>query len=115
MTDQAPTPAPYMQAMGPDVAALARDYEQAQLALKALTEHKDTIAVQLKAACEAAAFSAGYGPDSAVVLEGDRYAVRVTPVQTWRLDSKRLKAEQAPLYAAYAKMSTSLRLTVDTA
>lgn len=45
-------------------------------------------------------------------LEGEGFVARVTPVETWRIDAKRLKSEQAPLYAAYAKKSTSLRLEV---
>lgn len=103
----------HAQPMGADVAAIAAAYDAATAAVKAATEHKDTLAAQLKAACEAAALSAGRdAADTRVVLEGDTFAVRVTPVESWRVDAKRLKAEQAHLYAAYAKKSVSLRLEV---
>lgn len=103
----------HAQPMATDVATLAAAYAQAQEAVKAATEHKDTLAAQLKAACEAAALSAGRDmADTRVELEGDTFAVRVTPVESWRVDAKRLKTEQPHFYAAYAKKSTSLRLEV---
>ena len=103
----------HAQPMPPDVAAIAAAYAQAQDAVKAATEHKDTLAAQLKAACEAAAITAGRdAADTRVVLEGDTFTARVTPVESWRIDAKRLKAEQAHLYAAYAKKSVTLRLEV---
>lgn len=103
----------HAQPMPDEVAALAAAYAQAQDAVKAATEHKDTLAAQLKAACEVAAFSAGRDmADTRVELEGEGYVARVTPVESWRIDAKRLKAEQAHLYAAYAKKSMSLRLEV---
>lgn len=103
----------HAQPMPPDVAALAAAYAQAQDAVKAATEHKDTLSAQLKAACEAAALNAGRDAgDTRVVLEGEAFTARVTPVETWRVDTKKLKSEQPHLYAAYAKKSTSLRLEV---
>jgi predicted phage-related endonuclease len=99
--------------MPPDVAALAAAYARAQEAVKAATEHKDTLAAQLKAACETAALGAGRDmADTRVELEGEGFVARVTPVESWRVDTTKLKSEQPHLYAAYAKKSTSLRLEV---
>lgn len=103
----------HAQPMPPDVAALAAAYAQAQDAVKAATERKDSIGAALKAACEVAANTAGRNmADTRVELEGEAFTARVTPVETWRVDTKKLKSEQPHLYAAYAKKSTSLRLEV---
>ena len=103
----------HAQPMPTDVAALAAAYAQAQDAVKAATERKDSIGAALKAACEVAANTAGRNmADTRVELEGEAFVARVTPVESWRVDSKKLKSEQPHLYAAYAKKSTALRLEV---
>ena len=103
----------HAQPLPPELASLAAAYDQASADVKAASERKASLAAQLKLACETVALAAGQAPDTTrVVLEGDTLAVRVTPVETWRVDAKRLKAEQAPLYAAYAVCSTSYRLEV---
>jgi hypothetical protein len=45
-------------------------------------------------------------------LVGTRHVITVSTSSGWRLDSTKLKAEHPEVYAAYAKQTSSTRLTV---
>lgn len=102
----------YAVPMPEQVKRLAAAYQDAQAAVKAATEQKDGLAQRLKLAAEEARAAAGYSADARVVYEAQDVAVYVTPVETWRVDSAKLKSEQPYVYAAYAKKSVSSRLEV---
>lgn len=97
----------------PAQAELARKYLALSAQEKALAEEKEAVKAQLKLAAEEARLAAGLDPeDTRVVFEGQDLTVFVTPTETWRLDSTRMKKEQPVLYAAYAKKSVGTRLEV---
>lgn len=95
------------------VAQLAAAYEDAKAEVRAAEERKDSLANQLKAHAEAAALQSGHPLGTTrVVLESDALTVRVTPVETWRIDSTRMKKEAPETYVRWAKKSVSNRLEV---
>ena len=97
----------------PEVHALAAQYLALKDQEKALSEAKEALSARMKLAAEEAIVQAGLNPeDTKVVFEGQDLAVYVTPTETWRVDTTRLKKEQPLVYASYAKKSLSRRLEV---
>ena len=96
-----------------DVATLAAAYREVLVQEKSLKEHKDALAQSLKVAAEQARDAQGLDPATTRVLfEGGGIEVSVTPVESWRLDTTRLKAEHPETYVMYASRSVSTRLVV---
>lgn len=89
---------------GPTLAELVDAYAEADADEKAATDRKKDLRDQLLLV------STEVGNEGD--LTGTRSVVKVTSTTSWRLDSGRLKTEQPALYAAYAKQSSSTRLTV---
>ncbi len=80
-------------------ARLLRDYHAAKVAADKAKSLSDTI--------KAAMVEAGVDR-----VEAGGFIATMTDVCTTRLDSKRLKADYADLYAAYTATSTSKRLNI---
>lgn len=99
--------------MPPDVAQLVDAYQQAHATEKAAAELKNSLSAQLKVAAEALTTQAGLDPAATrLVWEGPDVNVSVTPTETWRLDTTRLKKEHPAVYASFAVKSVSTRLSV---
>lgn len=92
---------------------LVREYEELRQLEAKCRNRKSEIASQLKVAAEELRVTHGddgYGPDT--VLEGQRFTVSVKHIETWRMDTKRLKQEAPEVWVQYARKSTSSRLDV---
>jgi predicted phage-related endonuclease len=89
----------------PTLAELVDAYAAADEAVKASEDHRKDLRDQLLQAMQE---TGQRGAD----LIGTRAVVKIGTTSAWRVDTKRLKSEQPALYAAYARESTSTRLTV---
>lgn len=87
--------------------ALVAQYDQAYAASKAATDALKTITDGIKAELAKAA------PDqTSIDLTSPLLAkpLRMSAVTSWRIDAKKLKAEQPALYVTYAVQSTAWKL-----
>lgn len=91
-----------------DFRQLLDDYRRAKADASEAAKRADDAAAELKMAL------IRYAPGSnSVAVDGYGQTVRLTLVETTRLDSKRLKADLGPLIDTYSKTSTSWRLAED--
>jgi hypothetical protein len=89
-----------------DLAALVDAYAEAKELEAAASDRVKDLRDSLLVAV------AGHAEDDVDVLEGTRHNITVSTSSGWRLDSTKLKAEQPEIYAAFAKQTSSTRLTV---
>lgn len=94
----------------PDLAALVDAYAQADADVKAAEDRRKDLRDQLLLA-----WAEGQGDHPGEIttsMHGARATVSVGRVESWRVNTAALKAEHPEVYAAYARKSTSTRLTV---
>jgi hypothetical protein len=94
------------EAAGPSLADLVDAYADAKAAEAAAEQRVKDLRDQLLLAYSEIL------PEDHTLTSG-RNAVRVSTSSGWRLDTARLKREQAEVYAAYATPTSSTRLTVE--
>lgn len=87
------------------LAALVDAYAEAKDAVDAAQDRLKDLRDQLLLEANGAAQPNGH-------LYGARSVVKFSTVSTWRVDTTRLKSEQPALYAAYARQSSSTKVTV---
>lgn len=90
----------------PDDVALVEAYLAADLRAKEATDYADKLKAALKMRMVDSP-EAGYGDSIDVSLQVGNVKATVRQQETWRVDTARLKREQAAIYAAYSKKSTS--------
>lgn len=100
-----PTPNAIAPELGAYLAPILERWRIAKLEADAATERADALGREVKDACTAAQL-----PTTTLTDTAGRPVARYESTEGWRLDTTRLKAEQAPIYAAYAKPTTTTRL-----
>lgn len=91
----------------PDLASLVDAYAEAKEAEAAAADRVNDLRDQLLTIKDERD-----DPWDSAPLVGRMHQVIVSTHSSWRIDSTRLKVEQPALYAAFARQSTSTRLTV---
>ena len=86
-----------------ELTTIATDYRDIQAQIKALEEQAETLKQQMIRECDI---------NQVDKLQAGPFEIRYTLVESSRLDTAKLKAEQADLYAAYSKKTTSTRFQV---
>jgi predicted phage-related endonuclease len=86
-----------------DLGMVAAEYRTLQAEIKTLEEQAETLKQRMIKEMDAR---------QAEKLQAGAHEIRYTLVESSRLDSKRLKAEQADLYARYTNKTTSTRFQV---
>lgn len=86
-----------------DMTAAARAYRELQAEIKALEEQADTLKQQMIREMDAR---------NADTLQAGEYTIRWSLYESSRLDSAKLKAEQADIYSQYIKKTVSTRFQV---
>jgi hypothetical protein len=98
-------------AAGPSLADLVDAYADAKAAEAAAEQRVKDLRDQLLLAWADDQGNHPHQPTDTML--GARAGVRVSTSSGWRLDTARLKREQAEVYAAYAVPTSSTRLTVE--
>jgi len=86
-----------------EMATTAKTYREIQAEIKALEEQADALKQQMIGEMDAR---------QADELTAGEYTIRYSLYESSRLDSAKLKAEHADLYAAYTKRTTATRFQV---
>jgi hypothetical protein len=93
----------------PELASLLERFRTTKAAAEAAKEDADAARDALKLAMIDAA-SADPSPTNPLDVSVGPITAHLTVVESWRLDTARIKAEQPEVYAAYAKPSTAIKL-----
>ena len=97
----------------PELTALLDAFVHADREAKAASERAAALKDQLKVAMiETRQAVDPSDPLTDLELQHSQIKVTLKYVETWRVDSQRLKAEQPTIYAAFAKKSSSLTMRV---
>ncbi|MDQ6524289.1 hypothetical protein RB608_11790 [Nocardioides sp. LHD-245] len=105
-------PPPFAVVPGPEdrLAALHAQYADAKAEKDAADEHYKAITDAIKTDLLTAAAAADPGNNRVELRSAYGPVLRLTNSRPWRVDSKRLKAEQPYIYAAYAVQGDSWSL-----
>ncbi|MCL2003266.1 MAG: hypothetical protein FWG72_04580 [Oscillospiraceae bacterium] len=87
----------------PDMSAIAREYRELQAMIRELQEEADAKKQIMVDAMDTAKVEE---------LAAGEYTIRYTVYESSRLDSAKLKADHAGLYAAYTKPTVATRFQV---
>jgi len=86
-----------------ELTGIAREYREIAAAIKELEEQQETLKFAMIREMDAR---------QAEELRAGEYTIRYVLIQSNRLDSAKLKADHADLYATYCKATTSTRFSV---
>ena len=86
-----------------ELTTVATEYRELQNAIKALEEQAETLKQAMIREMDA---------QQAEKMQAGPFEIRYTLVESSRLDTAKLKADHADLYAAYTKRTTSTRFQV---
>jgi len=100
---------PYLPST-PELSALVERYRVAKLSADAAVELSNETRDALKLAMLESAGDVAPSTTNPLDVSVGPVTAHLSVVESWRLDTTRIKREQPEVYAAYAKMSTALKL-----